>query len=204
MFKPAIKSISKFVSYLTVIFFLNSGLSIANEDTKPTVLMKTTLGEVEIELFSKRAPKSVKNFLDYVQSGYYTNTLFHRVIPNFMVQGGGFDETFNKKTTNTPIVNESSEYTPNLRGTISMARTNNPNSATSQFFINVVNNASLNKNATSPGYAVFGQVTKGIEIADQMSRVTTKQHNGMRNVPVSPIVIQSISLKKNDATPAKK
>jgi len=200
------KTISLFVRHLTLLFCVSVTSVYADDAQKTIALMKTTMGDIEIELFEKRAPVSVKNFISYINSGFYTNTLFHRVIPNFMVQAGGFDTSFNKKQTKAPIVNEANAYVPNLRGTLSMARTNDPDSATAQFFINVVDNASLNKTASNPGYAVFGKVIKGIEIADKIAKVKTKTQGHMRDVPATPIVITSVTIKaaKNAAPEAPK
>lgn len=162
---------------------------------KTYALIDTSAGQIELELFASRTPKTVENFIHYAESGFYTNTLFHRVIPNFMIQGGGFDQSFTQKATNKPIRNEANAFIPNLRGTISMARTNDPDSATSQFFINVVDNASLNKSSTSAGYAVFGKVVHGLTIADQISKVKTKREGYMSDIPVEPVIIKNILIK---------
>ena len=191
-----IKTISLFVRYLTLLFCISISSANADQAHNKIALMKTSMGDIEIELFEKRAPTSVKNFINYINSGFYTNTLFHRVIPNFMVQAGGFDENFNKKKTKTPIVNEANAYVPNLRGTLSMARTNDPHSATSQFFINVVDNSSLDKAGSNPGYAVFGKVVKGMEIADKIAKSKTKTQGRMRDVPSTPILIKSVVIKE--------
>ncbi len=140
------------------------------------------------------APKTVENFLAYVNSGFYDGTIFHRVIPGFMVQGGGFDENLGRKKTRAPpIVNEATSTLPNLRGTIAMARTNAPDSATSQFFINVANNDFLNAGVRGgPGYAVFGKVTDGMGVIDRIAGgVQTGYQRGMADVPVSPVIIES-------------
>ena len=156
----------------------------------PHVLLNTSFGEIEIELDPVKAPISSKNFLDYVDSGFYTNTIFHRVIPGFMVQGGGFTAQMTQKDTKDPIKNEASNGLHNVRGTLSMARTSNPDSATSQFFINVADNAFLNPGRDA-GYAVFAKVVKGMDVVDQIvnSQTTTKQ--GMQNVPIDPVLIKS-------------
>jgi len=194
-----------FVRCLALSFLLASSLVTANEEIsfssslspdKTYALINTNLGNIELELYAKRTPKTVKNFIEYAESGYYSDTLFHRVIPNFMVQGGGFDKSFVQKTTGKPVRNEANAFIPNLRGTISMARTNNPDSATSQFFINVVDNASLNKTSSNPGYAVFGKVIKGIEVADVMSKVKTKRDGYMADVPVEPVIIKQVIIKR--------
>ena len=196
-----------FVRYLTLSFLLISSFAIADENLefsseltadKTYALIATNMGSIELELYAKRTPKTVANFIKYAESGYYTDTLFHRVIPNFMVQGGGFDKNFTKKATGKPIRNEANAFIPNLRGTISMARTNDPDSATSQFFINVLDNASLNKTSSNAGYAVFGKVIKGQAVADKMSRVKTKQENYMSDIPVEPIIINQVIVKQPD------
>ena len=155
------------------------------------VLLSTTAGNIEIELDSQKAPVSVKNFLDYVNSGYYNNTIFHRVIPGFMVQGGGFTADMQQKTTNAPIKNEADNGLRNLRGTIAMARTAEKDSATSQFFINVADNAFLDHGQRDFGYAVFGKVTKGMDLVDKIAQVRTENVGPYQNVPSKPIVITS-------------
>ena len=164
------------------------------------------MGNIELELYAKRTPKTVENFIAYAESGYYSDTLFHRVIPNFMVQGGGFDKSFTKKPTQKPVRNEANAFIPNLRGTISMARTNDPDSATSQFFINVVDNSSLNKTAYNPGYAVFGKVIKGLDVTDKLSKVKTKRQGHMADVPVEQVIINKVLIKHPEAAekPAEK
>jgi peptidyl-prolyl cis-trans isomerase A (cyclophilin A) len=157
-----------------------------------TITLETTKGTIELELDGDKAPISTKNFVDYVNSGQYDGTIFHRVIPGFMVQGGGFTADMNQKSVKAPIKNEATNGLKNLRGTICMARTGVIDSATCQFFINVADNAFLNH--TSPdqrgyGYAVFGKVTKGMEVVDAIVGVKTKSVGGHENVPVEPIAI---------------
>ena len=156
----------------------------------PHVVLTTSFGDVEIELNQDKAPVSTQNFLKYVDSSFYNNTIFHRVIPGFMVQGGGFTAQMQQKSTNDPIKNEASNGLHNVRGTLSMARTNDPNSATSQFFINVADNAFLDPGRDA-GYAVFAKVVKGMDVVDVIvnSQTTTKQ--GMQNVPIDPVYIKS-------------
>ncbi len=149
----------------------------------------TNLGSFTVELDPEKAPVTVANFLQYVDSGYYNGTIFHRVIGNFMVQGGGFDENMTKKPTNAPIELEVDRGLSNLRGTIAMARTGEPNSATSQFFINVVNNVNLDN--LGGGYAVFGKVIAGMDTIDVIKSVQTTTKGPHANVPVSPVIIQS-------------
>ena len=156
----------------------------------PHVLLDTSNGQIEIELDPVKAPISTKNFLEYVDSGFYNNTIFHRVIPGFMAQGGGFTQAMQQKDTKAPIKNEASNGLHNVRGTLAMARTSDPNSATAQFFINVADNAFLDPGRDA-GYAVFGKVVKGMDVVDIIvnSPATTKQ--GMQNVPVDPVLIKS-------------
>jgi cyclophilin family peptidyl-prolyl cis-trans isomerase len=156
------------------------------------VKLQTSMGNIVLELNAKAAPVTVKNFLRYVEEGFYDGTIFHRVIPGFMIQGGGFTEQMEKKETRGPIVNEASNGLPNERGTIAMARTNDPDSATCQFFINHVNNRPLNyvENG-NPGYAVFGKVIEGMDTVDAIASVQTTSRKGYQNVPDKPIVIKS-------------
>ena len=172
----------------SVLFAAN--LMAAQPAKAPHVLINTTNGEIEIELDPVKAPITTKNFLAYVDKGFYTNTIFHRVIPGFMAQGGGFTAQMSQKPTEAPIKNEASNGLHNVRGTLSMARTNDPNSATSQFFINVADNAFLDPGRDA-GYAVFAKVVKGMDVVDIIvnSQTTTKQ--GMQNVPIDPVLIKS-------------
>lgn len=158
----------------------------------PMVLMETTMGTVMIELYPEKAPESVKNFLRYVNEGFYDGTIFHRVIPNFMVQGGGFDADMQKKMTHAPITNEADNGLNNEIGTLAMARTNDPQSATAQFFINVAQNSFLDFREKTPrawGYAVFGRVTQGMRVVNEIRGVKTGFKNGMGDVPVTNIQI---------------
>jgi peptidyl-prolyl cis-trans isomerase A (cyclophilin A) len=157
--------------------------------------MKTSMGNIEIELFNDKAPISTQNFESYIKDHFYHGTLFHRVIPDFMIQGGGMDVNMQEKKTKAPIQNESYNGLKNTRGTLAMARTNHPNSATSQFFINVVDNDFLNKSQMNAGYAVFGKVTKGMNIIDQMAKVPTTNLGIHQNVPQHPIKIINMSIK---------
>jgi cyclophilin family peptidyl-prolyl cis-trans isomerase len=153
------------------------------------------MGSIVIELDAKAAPVTVKNFLRYVEEGFFDETIFHRVIPNFMIQTGGFTADMRRKETHKPIVNEASNGLKNNRGTIAMARTPNPNSATSQFFINQRDNHSLNYvENREPGYAVFGRVVEGMDVVDAIAAVKTTRQKGMSDVPVEPIVIKSAKL----------
>ncbi len=165
----------------------------------PIVLMKTSMGQIKIELWPDKAPETVKNFLRYVDEGFFDGTIFHRVIDGFMIQGGGFTPDFKQKETHEPIKNEASAELRNERGTIAMARTAVVDSATAQFFINVVDNPSLNHmNESQPGfgYAVFGKVIDGMDVVDKIKGVPTGNHGPFQNVPQQPVVIESVKTEK--------
>ena len=167
---------------------------VSNDATagKVKIVMETSKGTIEIELDGEKAPISTKNFVNYVKKGHYDGTIFHRVIPGFMVQGGGFTTDMEQKKTDAPITNEAKNGLKNLRGTLAMARTSDPNSATAQFFINVADNAFLDyPGQDGYGYAVFGKVTKGMEVADAIVSSPTKNVGPFRDVPAEPIVIKS-------------
>ncbi|MCK4292523.1 MAG: peptidyl-prolyl cis-trans isomerase [Planctomycetes bacterium] len=156
------------------------------------VKLETSMGDIVIELDEAAAPVTVKNFLTYVEEGFYDGTIFHRVIRDFMIQGGGFTAEMARKETHAPIVNEAGNGLKNDRGTIAMARTPDPDSATAQFFINHRNNDSLNYiENRNPGYAVFGRTVEGMDIVDAIAGVKTTNRMGMPNVPVEPVVIKS-------------
>lgn len=162
-------------------------------------VMETNYGTIELVLDETKAPKTVANFVNYANKGFYTNTIFHRVIGDFMIQGGGFNEKLLQKDTDKPIQNEADNGLKNNKYTIAMARTNDPHSATSQFFINVKNNEFLNytsKTAQGYGYTVFGKVSKGTDVVDKISRVQTTNRLMHQNVPVEPIVIKSVKIVK--------
>lgn len=162
----------------------------------PQVSIKTTMGEIVLELDQEKAPKTVDNFLKYVKSGFYKGTIFHRVIDGFMIQAGGMDAKMNGRTTLKPIKNEADNGLHNDVYTVSMARENHPDSATSQFFINVANNAGLDYPNMNGGYAVFGKVVQGQEVVDKIKGVVVDDMRGQQNVPVVPIVIKSVSVIK--------
>jgi cyclophilin family peptidyl-prolyl cis-trans isomerase len=165
----------------------------------PNVRMSTSLGDVEIELYADKAPASVKNFLGYVDSGFYNGTVFHRVIPNFMIQGGGFEPGMKQKETGAPIQNEADNGLKNTLGTLAMARTMDPHSASAQFFINVADNEFLNhraKNARGWGYAVFGKVTKGMDVVMKIAGAKTGPAMGHDDVPVKDVVIKRMEAVK--------
>jgi peptidylprolyl isomerase/peptidyl-prolyl cis-trans isomerase A (cyclophilin A)/peptidyl-prolyl cis-trans isomerase B (cyclophilin B) len=164
----------------------------------PVVELITNKGNIEITLDSAKAPKTVDNFVAYVKAGHYNGTVFHRIIDGFMIQGGGFDAKLQQKPTRAPIANEANNGLKNDIGTIAMARTNDPNSATSQFFINVANNDFLNYQSSTPqgwGYAVFGKVSKGMDVVNRIAKTRAGNMNGMGDVPIEPIVIQKAILK---------
>lgn len=157
--------------------------------------IKTTLGNIDIELFDDKAPITVKNFKSYAQSNFYNGTIFHRVIPGFMVQGGGMDSRMIEKKTKAPIRNEANNGLKNTVGTLAMARTNDPHSASSQFFINVANNDFLNRSGSNPGYAVFGKVINGMDVVNKITKVPTGNLGMHQDVPKNPIKILSVTIK---------
>lgn len=164
----------------------------------PSAILHTSMGDIQIELFAEKAPVSVENFISYAKSGAYDGTIFHRVISHFMIQGGGFTPEMEKKATKEPIKNEAGNGLSNTRGTVAMARTNDPHSATTQFFINTQDNLNLNytggTNSRTWGYAVFGRVTSGIEVVDEIRFVETANVKGYNDVPTTPIVITSVEI----------
>ena len=177
---------------------LIAGIACAEGKKNPVVIMETSLGNVKLELFEKEAPISVKNFLDYTKSEFYSGTVFHRVIANFMIQGGGFTADFKQKPTKAPIKNEAENGLKNQRGTLAMARTGIVDSATAQFFINIVNNDFLNqrdKTQQGFGYAVFGKVIEGMDVVDKIAAVKTVTR-GFPDVPETTVVIKSVKIVK--------
>ena len=173
----------------------------------PLVKLETDMGNIVVELNPKAAPITVKNFLDYVSSGFYEGTTFHRVIKSFMIQGGGFTADFQRKKTKAPIENEADNGLTNKRGTISMARTSDPHSATSQFFINVVDNHSLDyrsKTSHGWGYCVFGEVIKGLTVVSKIENTPTTTRNSLQDVPEEPIRILKASIIDPNAKKNKK
>lgn len=168
--------------------------------TQPKVVMRTNLGEIELELNQAKAPETVANFLEYVDAGFYSGTLFHRVIENFMIQGGGFTQDFQQKKTRAPIRNEADNGLKNERGTIAMARTSDVHSATAQFFINVTDNDFLNFRNPTPGgygYCVFGKVTEGLDVVDAIRKVKTGPCKGHDDVPLQPVKIIEVVRKES-------
>jgi cyclophilin family peptidyl-prolyl cis-trans isomerase len=170
----------------------SSGSGEATAPSAPRVALDTSKGRIVLELDAARAPKTVENFLAYVRDGHYDGTVFHRVIDGFMVQGGGFTAEMQQKPTRPPVANEADNGLKNLRGTVAMARTNDPHSASAQFFVNTVDNSFLDhtsKDVRGWGYAVFGKVVEGMEVVDAITKVRTATRSRMENVPVEPVVI---------------
>jgi cyclophilin family peptidyl-prolyl cis-trans isomerase len=167
---------------------------------KATVVrLDTSMGAIEITLDARYAPVTVANFLTYVKEGFYKGTIFHRVIPGFMIQGGGYTADMQEKPTHAPILNEAEDGLPNVAGAVAMARTSDPDSATAQFFIDTVDNPFLNFRAKTPsgwGYAVFGHVTKGMDVVHRIEHVATGRMDGMADVPVQPVVIKDAEIVK--------
>lgn len=182
----------------TILLAISAGAgkaTMTNVSANTAAVIETSEGIVEIELFDDKAPVTVSNFLAYAEARFYDNTIFHRVIPGFMIQGGGFDRDMNQKPTRAPIKNEAKNGLKNDRGTLAMARTAVADSATSQFFINVANNDFLNHGVRDFGYAVFARVVAGMDVADKIAAVKTGEKNGMGNVPATAVVIISIRRK---------
>jgi cyclophilin family peptidyl-prolyl cis-trans isomerase len=191
-----LKAVVATVALLAAAYFVSA--SAVKAETNPTVIIDTSMGAITVELFKDKAPKSVANFLDYVKSGFYSNTIFHRVIRGFMIQGGGLTQSMELKPTRQAIQNEAKNGLSNLRGTLAMARKGDIDSATAQFFINTVDNARLDHVEGDParfGYAVFGKVTAGMEVVDKIEAVATGNNGGYQNVPVQPVIIKSVKLK---------
>jgi peptidyl-prolyl cis-trans isomerase B (cyclophilin B) len=162
------------------------------------VIIKTSKGDIHLDLHADTAPKTVENFLNYVRKGFYKNTIFHRVIPGFMIQGGGVESNMHQKTTDSPVENEAKTAKLNKRGTLAMARTNDPHSARAQFFINLVDNSGLDfKSETEQdfGYCVFGEVAQGMDVVDAIAKVKTGNKMGQPNVPVEEVVIQDMLIE---------
>jgi cyclophilin family peptidyl-prolyl cis-trans isomerase len=185
------------LSLCALLFFGMTTIAFAQSKADTTkVVISTNLGDITVLLYERESPISVKNFLAYADTGFYGGLIFHRVIPNFMVQGGGFSKNMMKRqTVFPPIKNESDNRVKNERGTLAMARTQDPHSATSQFFINVVDNASLDISAQGWGYAVFGKVIEGMELVDKIVGTKTQTVGAFRDVPIEPIIIISVRRK---------
>jgi peptidyl-prolyl cis-trans isomerase B (cyclophilin B) len=179
---------------------LGAGSSARAERSHPLVKLETSMGDITLELYPDKAPVTVANFLEYVKAGFFDGTIFHRVIGTFMIQGGGLDAQMNKKPTRAPIKNEADNGLTNDAYTVAMARTGDPNSATAQFFINVVNNTMLNHTGKTPqgwGYAVFGKVVKGKEVVDKIKAVPTTTRDSYENVPQEPVTIKTATVVQN-------
>lgn len=184
----------KLFTRLLISTFIILGLISAANAENVKVLMKTSLGNIELELYADQAPLTVNNFMRYVDKDFYSGTIFHRVINSFMIQGGGFDQNMQKKRTHEPVKNEAKNGLKNKRGTIAMARTADPHSATAQFFINHADNSNLDYPSRDGwGYCVFGKVTKGMDTVDKIADVYITTKNGMRNVPEKPVIIESVT-----------
>ena len=187
----------------SMMLLLTTTLSFATEnkmsDTPSKVKLTTSMGEIIIQLNPEKAPVSSANFLTYVNEGFYNGTIFHRIIPGFMAQGGGFDTDFNQKAVHDPIKNEADNGLPNKRGTLAMARTNVPDSATAQFFINYKDNSFLNQTSPTPsgwGYAVFGEVIEGMDVVDEMAKQPTGNRGGHQDVPKTDIIVEKAEVIK--------
>lgn len=183
----------------TFLLAISFALSIAAHAANPMVDLKTSMGAITIELYPDKSPKTVENFLQYVRDGFYNGTIFHRVIDGFMIQGGGFERSMKQKETRPPIHNEATNGLKNEPGTIAMARTSLPDSATAQFFINLVDNPALNyRSPDSYGYCVFGRVTRGFEVVQAIAKVQKTRVGPHSDVPQKPIVIESATLAGSD------
>jgi peptidyl-prolyl cis-trans isomerase A (cyclophilin A) len=196
--KQSYSATNKFIMLLVLITILvPSVVGLAKSKSKggnPVVIMSTSMGDIKIELYPDKAPETVKNFLAYASDKFYDNTIFHRVIPGFMVQGGGFTQDMQQKPTKSPIKNEADNSLKNDAGTIAMARTNVVDSATSQFFINLVNNDFLNRGTRDFGYAVFGKVVEGMDIVRKIGGVKTGSKGPFQDVPAEPVIIKSVHM----------
>ncbi len=186
--------------YLVIILsiFMNIGVN-AEMTTNTIIIIKTSSGDIKLELFDDKAPRTSENFKEYIKSGYFNGMIFHRVIKDFMIQGGGFTQDMQQKETMQPIQNEANNMVSNERGTIAMARTNDPHSASAQFFINLKDNEFLDfKSETVQGwgYCVFGKVLEGIEIVDKIAQVSTGSYGPHQDVPNDPIIIKEIVIEK--------
>jgi len=190
----------RWLNWIAVLVLGLAGTGIQAADTqgeRPRVQMSTTMGDIIVELRPDKAPKTVENFLRYVEDGFYDGTIFHRVIDGFMVQGGGFTPDMTPKKTRPPVMNEADNGLRNRVGTIAMARTNDPHSATSQFFINVANNSNLDFREKRPrawGYAVFGGVVEGMDVVGKIKSVPTTTVGSRRDVPAEPVIIEKVTL----------
>jgi cyclophilin family peptidyl-prolyl cis-trans isomerase len=189
------RSAAWIIAFTGVLLITFPACSDADPPGGPVVVLSTSMGDIKIGLYEKEAPETVKNFLDYVNDGFYNSTIFHRVIPRFMIQGGGFTQDMQQKETKRPIRNEADNGLTNEKGTVTMARTNAIHSATSQFFINVASNSFLNHEGQSNfGYCVFGRVIEGLDVVEKIESVQTGRRGMYDDVPLEPIVIQSATV----------
>jgi peptidyl-prolyl cis-trans isomerase A (cyclophilin A) len=200
--KPSRGAMNKFTILLVfVTIFIPSLVSSARDKSKggnPVVIMSTSIGDIKIEMYPDKAPETVKNFLSYTNNKFYDGTIYHRVIPGFMIQGGGFTPDMKQKPTKAPIKNEADNGLKNDTGTIAMARTSVVDSATSQFFINLVDNDFLNHGARDFGYAVFGKVVEGMDVVRKIAEVKTGNRGPFQDVPVEPVVIKSVRVVEQE------
>ncbi|WP_299942256.1 peptidylprolyl isomerase [uncultured Microbulbifer sp.] len=186
-------------------FLLCTLLTLPALAKNPQVAIKTDLGVIRVELFSSEAPVTVENFLAYTDSGFYNGVIFHRVVPGFVIQAGGFTFDFQKKETRNAIANESASGLQNLRGTLSMARTDDPHSATSQFFINLVDNTRLDAGVNKPGYAVFGKVVEGMDVVEKIVQLPRGLHRQYPSAPNTPVrILDARRIDAGDSTAANK
>lgn len=189
------------IKLISALFCVSAFLSadlMAQKAENPVVVMETSMGTITIELFMDKAPKTVKNFLNYVESGFYNGTIFHRVVKDFVIQGGGYTSDLRARPTLPPIPNEADNGLLNSRGTLSMARYSDINSATSQFFINTNDNTNLDHRSNKPaefGYAVFAKVIDGMSVVDKIEAVPNETKGQFQNVPIEPIVIKTVKIK---------
>ena len=196
---PIVKGLCKGTSMKRLLTLLSLALLPLSALAATIVTLDTTQGQIVLTLDDAKAPKTVANFVQYVKSGQYNGTVFHRVINGFMIQGGGFTPDMKQKPTRAPIANEAGNGLKNTVGTVAMARTADPNSATAQFFINVADNDFLNYKNPTPqgrGYAVFGKVTKGMDVVQRIAQTPTGPRNGMTDVPVTAVVIKKVTIKQ--------
>lgn len=204
-----VPTMQRILAFLLLAVVTTTTLAASDSKSLPKVKIETSMGNIVVELYSDKAPKSVENFLKYVDAGYYDDTVFHRVIKDFMIQGGGFNSGYNKKKTRAPIVNEADNGLKNLKGTLAMARTSNPNSATAQFFVNVSDNPFLDhksKTSNGWGYAVFAKVIEGMETAEKISQVRTAFGGPLprKDVPVKAVILKKITrIKASESTSTK-
>jgi peptidyl-prolyl cis-trans isomerase B (cyclophilin B) len=193
------------IKWLFPIVTLAFSTTTCAQPSSPRIQFETSMGTIVLELNTQAAPKTTANFMSYAKEGYYENTIFHRVIPNFMIQGGGFTPDMKQKPTRAAIPNEADNGLKNKAGTIAMARTNDPHSATSQFFINTVDNAALDHKAKNPqawGYCVFGRVVEGMDVVKAIEKVPTTMRAGHRDVPSEPVVILKATILDQKQTPS--